>query len=30
MSARDVADTLAAESKRPRREIYQRVLAVKK
>jgi 16S rRNA (cytidine1402-2'-O)-methyltransferase len=30
MSARDVADTLACESKRPRREIYQRVLAVKK
>jgi 16S rRNA (cytidine1402-2'-O)-methyltransferase len=30
MSARDVADTLACESRLPRRELYQRVLAVKK
>ena len=29
MSARDVADALAVDSKRPRREIYQVVLAVK-
>jgi 16S rRNA (cytidine1402-2'-O)-methyltransferase len=30
MSARDVADALAGESKRPRREIYQVVLAVRR
>jgi 16S rRNA (cytidine1402-2'-O)-methyltransferase len=30
MSARDVADTLAAESKRARRDIYQLVLAVRR
>ena len=30
LSARDVADALAAESKRPRRDIYQLVLAVKR
>jgi 16S rRNA (cytidine1402-2'-O)-methyltransferase len=30
MSARDVADTLAAESQHPRREIYQLVLAVRR
>jgi 16S rRNA (cytidine1402-2'-O)-methyltransferase len=30
LSARDVADALAAESKRPRRDIYQLVLAVRR
>jgi 16S rRNA (cytidine1402-2'-O)-methyltransferase len=30
MSARDVADALATESKRPRRDIYQVVLAVRR
>ena len=30
MSARDAADTLAAESRRPRRELYQLVLALKR
>ena len=30
MSARDAADTLAAESQRPRRELYQLVLALRK
>jgi 16S rRNA (cytidine1402-2'-O)-methyltransferase len=30
LSARDVADTLAGESKRPRRDIYQLVLAVRR